>query len=1084
MYTSRQSRSQSGFTLAEVLVSLAIFAIIFIAALAIYDQSNKEFKSGVERSEMQQNTRVAFEKLVAEIRQAGFDFDRDGFPVSAGGAVWQPGRVYAAGNIVSPTVATGFTYVCTVGGTSNTTEPSPWNTTLGGTTNDGATVRWRTEAGINQYQQPDEQVEFAHRRAIAFRANLDYETDRAAENGRETALQSPQFPVVTTANDEIVTYALRSNSGPNPNNIQFFADVPDRRSFPGGRSENTVEIDGVDLCTTGVCTGAPYTLYRFTLTPGSGAVVEAPIATNVRDFDLTYYGDTVGVGTPLAFTPPPTNLAGSSGGGQYNPTIPNVGAEARGRRAEIKSVRVRLTGMSTTPTSGYANPDEIAAYTAAGLPPSSSPAYRHRTYTLTSLVVPRNLGKMGVRELQDSAPGEPALTALCSGWCGVTRLSWQAPPLTGDTGDVDQYIVIYDTVTPPVRFQKAVGPVTTAYIDGLDPTLRYFFTVAAVNSFGTTMAKTAAGTPEVLPTGATGVEVSNKTTPSAPSELLASGGTLPGSPAIEPNRVILRWGNPTESTSPGAGTSCLSISGVTTALTPPPMVAGEIRSYEILRGLAEDFDPTDPAQFTLVTTAAPNKLTLGASAATFEDNTAVACVNYYYRLRIVERCQGVAGATDPPARSRSDFFPAAGDRAVLGMATATAKPVTPTTLILPPPPAPQSQCPNSPSDLVNCAIYLQWPKVTMNEDGKPIAVRDYVVTRRQIKLDALGAEIGEVARTAFTVVDTTPGVGTYFTSGLASDPYYTDSGSGVPFRDPVDGLPFRYAYTVRAKLSCLPSAFESGESPEVKYPCPFAAAAPTVNATGMLEGLGTIPSSPWVTDPSGSSSIEVTGTGIVSAQVILTSATDSSVLELPPGKLTSGPFVFNASVLDDGERYVGYIIVKDAVGCQHIEIRYFEGGTDSGCCLEAFADNPLVMSFTSGTSFVDVFMRTLCADPLTIQPGGIRIEWDPSRTPSGTKLIGVEFPGETGGRVPLTVSDNTGLITVSLPAGARNPIRVGETHRVQLTFSVPIPPPVSGPVLSPVTGFCVSYQRSGVDITNQNCKIIPEPPPAAPDTCG
>ncbi len=1073
MQTRRQWQSQSGFTLAEVVVSVAIFAIIFIAALAIYDQSNKEFKTGVERSEMQQNTRVAFEKLVAEVRQAGFDFDRDGFPVSAGGAVWQPGRSYSPGNIVSPTVATGFTYVCIAAGTSAATEPSPWSTTLGGTTNDGATLRWRTDAGINQYQQPDEQIEYAHQRAIAFRANFDYETDRLNENGREVALQSAQFPVITTANDEIVTYALRSNSGPNPDSVQFFADVPDRRAYPGGRSENGVEIENIDLCTTGVCTGAPYTLYRFTLAPGSGTVVEAPIATNVRDFELTYFGDTIGVGAPLAFTPPPTNLAGSSGGGQYNPLTPNVGAEARGRRAEIKSVRVRLTGMANTPTRGYANPEEIQRYTAAGLPPASSPAYNYRTYSLSSLVVPRNLGKMGVRELQDSAPGEPVLTELCSGWCGVTRLSWQAPPLTGDTGDVDQYIVVYDTVSPPVRYQKAVGPVVSAYIEGLDPTQRYYFTVAAVNSFGTTMARTAAGAIEVLPSSGPGLQVVNRTTPSAPDDLLASGGgTLP----IEPNKITLRWTNPIESDTPGGGVTCFAIAGGSTTTTPGAMAMGEIGRYEIKRGTEPDFDPEDADEYTLVTTGAPNRLTVGASATTFEDNTAVACVNYYYRIRIVERCEGVTGATDPPARSVSEYFPPESDPAILGVAQATSKPLAPTTLILPP--TAPSDCPVA----GNCSINLQWPKVIQNEDGQAIAVRDYVITRRQIKLDAAGAEIGETARTTFVVEDTTPGVGTFFTYGPSNNPYYTDTGSGVPSLDS-DGLLFRYAYSVQARLSCSP-VLDSAAVGEVKYPCAFTGSDPVVTATGMLEGTGDIPSSPWVTDPTGASGIEVTGSGIASVQVVLTSATDTSVLDLPPGKTTAPPFLFDLTGLDAGERYLGYIIVKDGTGCQKVAIRYFEGGTPSGCCLEAFADNPLIMSHTGGTSFVQVLMSSVCADSLNIQSNGIRIQWDPSRTPTGTRLIGVEFPGETGGRVPLVVSDASGDLTVSLPAGARNPIRPGEIHSVLLTFDRPIPPPVSGPVVSPVTGFCVKYQRPGVDITNQNCKIVPEPPPLAPDTCG
>ncbi|HEU4523119.1 MAG TPA: prepilin-type N-terminal cleavage/methylation domain-containing protein, partial [Thermoanaerobaculia bacterium] len=158
--TQRDSNNaQRGFTLTEVLVSIAIFAIIFIAALLAYDRANRIFKSGVDASDVQQTTRVAFDRLVAEVRMAGFDFDRDGYPT-----------------------------------------------------------------GAQKYQQPDEQLEFIHPHAITIRTNLNYETAAAADNGRETAYEpgfttaTPDddfFPVVTTANNEIVTYALRSDSGPN-----------------------------------------------------------------------------------------------------------------------------------------------------------------------------------------------------------------------------------------------------------------------------------------------------------------------------------------------------------------------------------------------------------------------------------------------------------------------------------------------------------------------------------------------------------------------------------------------------------------------------------------------------------------------------------------------------------------------------------------------------------------------------------------------------------------------------------------------------------------------------------------------------
>ncbi|MFN2240247.1 MAG: PilW family protein, partial [Thermoanaerobaculia bacterium] len=88
-------KSQRGFTLTEVLVATAIFAIIFIAALMVWDRSNRVFQQGVEAGDMQQNTRVAFDKLVSDVRMAGFDYDRDGRPFGLLGIQpWQPNKLY------------------------------------------------------------------------------------------------------------------------------------------------------------------------------------------------------------------------------------------------------------------------------------------------------------------------------------------------------------------------------------------------------------------------------------------------------------------------------------------------------------------------------------------------------------------------------------------------------------------------------------------------------------------------------------------------------------------------------------------------------------------------------------------------------------------------------------------------------------------------------------------------------------------------------------------------------------------------------------------------------------------------------
>ncbi|MFP5248029.1 MAG: PilW family protein, partial [Thermoanaerobaculia bacterium] len=253
MYKRTDARGQRGFTLSEVLVAVAVFTIIMVAALVLYDRSNKVFKGANESAEMQQNTRVAFEKLVSDIRMAGFDYKRAGTPASGVPTAWAANRTYTEGVLATPTSANGHVYRVIQGGTSGGSQPS-WPTSTGGTVNDG-TVRW-IEAGSPVYEQPDEQIEYAGETAITIRANFDYET--TSDQGREEKLEESSkgaFPLVTTGNHEIVTYALRSRStktGVNDDKVEFYADVnaggtaQSRTAYPGGNDERLVTISNID----------------------------------------------------------------------------------------------------------------------------------------------------------------------------------------------------------------------------------------------------------------------------------------------------------------------------------------------------------------------------------------------------------------------------------------------------------------------------------------------------------------------------------------------------------------------------------------------------------------------------------------------------------------------------------------------------------------------------------------------------------------------------------------------------------------------------------------------------------------------
>jgi len=60
---------QAGLTLTEMLIAISIGILMVAAALSVYLISQKSYKKGVEKIELNQNARIALERISRELRQ-------------------------------------------------------------------------------------------------------------------------------------------------------------------------------------------------------------------------------------------------------------------------------------------------------------------------------------------------------------------------------------------------------------------------------------------------------------------------------------------------------------------------------------------------------------------------------------------------------------------------------------------------------------------------------------------------------------------------------------------------------------------------------------------------------------------------------------------------------------------------------------------------------------------------------------------------------------------------------------------------------------------------------------------------------
>jgi prepilin-type N-terminal cleavage/methylation domain-containing protein len=1044
--------SQRGFTLAEILVTTAIFAIIMIAALAVYDRSNRVFKESTEAADLQQSTRVGFDKLVSDLRMAGFDYNRGGIP-----------------------------------------------------------------NGTGQYPQPDEQIEYAGPAAVVFRSNFDYNTNASNANGLATGYSAmntgggPIFPYVTTDNNEIVAYVLRSaDSTKNTDKLAFWADVAiPRRAYPnvagqtsGGTTESTVTLGPATCSGCGIDqsnANPPYTLYRVTVDDIRNGRMGTPVAENLRSLHFIYFTDAAG--TALVKEPGTTNnipnarnadgstvsatytvggttyYTGAIGGaGQYDPA--SIGTTAnfadRNQRALVQSVRVDLVGMNANPALGaYTNSTETIAAIKS-----------YRQYSLSSLVVPRNLGKTGFPEPSYNPPGPPTITGLCVGHCGAPVIYWD-PPSVG--GPVVKYRISWDTNTNgafntgvdvnDVTAISAVLPDDGAF----DVSKTYYYKMVAANDNGASASSNQlSGIPQ------------NRTRPTAPTALSVT--------SNQPNQIPISWTAPTTN---DPGKSTLSCSGTGGSTNGTQIPVQEFVQYRIYRGLTDDFDPatgvivlntTSASQPPLATPGSPVSWTDSATTSAFPPGN---CTNYYYRIQAIDRCsrQNNWNASNSPADSMSDIYPPYTPNvhnAILGASTESAAPAPPNAVkVLTSGSPPQSSCPDQINGAnPNCRVTLQWNAVTTDTaspSANAIGVDTYRVTRRRKHQNNLPAN-GYVDDTTFNSGQAYKDI-SGFSQVVGGVLTWADTNGEVADSNPPwIGSLWSYEYVIQAK-GCTLSGYSA---PPVDFPV-SCTINPNIVSAGASNPLanGDTPATAWIMNAGDTITVTpVPPTVLTKVQFVVTTwpggaAVDNLIVN-------SSPFVYAWSDRVDLQIYQITITVTDSAGCQEVHIKYVQDQSAAPCSF-ANVTPPAPSAATSGSTTTESITFAVLnngTDPMNfnvLSPAfrsDVIVTWtDPRTPPSGTYNTSLSTlvyqigafntsdnfstTAPNNPPTPPPVTATTRPVPTNLPnlaASATMNLTVRFTHK-KTENAFPATP-------SAITKLCISYRIPSEPTTTKFCNLV------------
>ena len=517
-------KQERGFSLVEMLVAAAIFTICAAVAFIFYSAAQNSYKSGENFSDQQQSTRVAFDRMISDIRLAGFNTNPDG-----------------------------------------------------------------------DLSRIDEQVEGAWDTAVTVRGDFDFE-DPTASVTPESSLPGAAYNVVSTGNDEIVTYVLAKPGPTGPDTLTLNLD-PNR---PRTKTNATVIIPNVAL----VQNDPPYTLYRVTLAdvngtfPGSpqasSSFVYEPVADNIKSMSFQYWPDSGAMLGPNT----PTNTADDLAGADANSVT----------RSKIRRITVNLVGMTQDDDLAYTDATDATATT------------HYRKFDLQSDVNAENLGKNGQKDIDVTPPSTPTNVALVPGHCSGMLVKWDTP---SSSSGVASYGVKYwpsgspnsftaTSVTYPHQEFGVIDYDGHGFISGLTMGANLCFQVQARDLIG----NQSGWAPGTAPCAV----VANTTTPDTPQGLVATGN---GTVAAQDSQITVNWSEVRSNSATLTGEPDIINSHA---------ILRDGNGYKLYKDITSTFTPND------ATNLVSGPPTLGNGVLTYTDANVANCQTYYYKLKAVDTC--------------------------------------------------------------------------------------------------------------------------------------------------------------------------------------------------------------------------------------------------------------------------------------------------------------------------------------------------------------------------------------------------------------------------------------------------------------